>query len=479
MNIVEKKLKKLPDTPGVYLFFDAHKNLIYVGKATSLRDRVKSYFRDVILSGAKDPSRSLRDFSALPQNDIGVRPIEQMIHEVKDIKIKRADSALEAIILEGNLIKKFRPKYNVDWKDDKSWNYIVITADKYPQVKFVREHEIQSVIASPARRGEAIPTKQEIALSSRRGGTPHNDKQFGPYPHLKMREFEKILRKLFAVSFCKPLQGRPCLYRQIGQCLGMCTGEITPADYRRKVTRPLVIFLQGKKARVIKQLEREMKLASKRADYEEAGRLRDQIKSLQHIQDIALLNDNFFRDNLHLTPNTLHLKPTRIEGYDISNLGESDKVGSMVVFDESGPIKSQYRKFNIKAVVGQSDVDCLAEVLERRLKHREWPLPSLFLIDGGLPQVHRVKKILDSRFRLPHAYRQAGAGRHGGNDNQPPVVGIAKGPTRKNNQIILGDKSPQVAKWVYSHVKLLIQVRDEAHRFAITFNRSKRKLNYA
>ncbi|MFA7654261.1 MAG: UvrB/UvrC motif-containing protein [Candidatus Magasanikbacteria bacterium] len=463
MNIVEKKLKKLPDTPGVYLFFDVHKKLIYVGKATSLRDRVRSYFRNVILTrqlAGKDPSRSLRDSSVTPQNDIGARPIEQMIHEVKDIKIKKTDSVLEAIILEGNLIKKFRPKYNIDWKDDKSWNYIVITADKYPQVKFVREHEIVRV----------IPAKAGIQAGGADPRFRGDDKQFGPYPHLKMREFEKILRKLFAVSFCKPNSGRPCLYRQIGQCLGVCVGEITPADYNKKVIKPLVIFLSGKKRVLIKSLNTKMIQASKSSDFEEAGRLRDQIKSLQHIQDIALLNNSFTspvilseaKDPFPLLRDSSPPKADqndrriRIEGYDISNLGESDKVGSMVVFDENGPMKSQYRKFNIKTVVGQSDVDCMAEVLGRRLKHSEWPLPSLFLIDGGLPQVNRVKKIL-------HTAKVSIA-----------VVGIAKGPTRKNNQIILGDKSQQLAKWVYSHIKLLIQVRDEAHRFAITFNRSKR-----
>ena len=130
----------------------------------------------------------------------------------------------------------------------------------------------------------------------------------------------------------------------------------------------------------------------------------------------------------------------------------------MVVFDENGPIKSQYRKFNIKTVVGQSDVDCLAEMLFRRLKHTEWQLPDIFLIDGGLPQVRVVLKIL-------HEYK-----------NDSPVVGIAKGPTRRNNVFIVQTKNPTWRQWVYSHQSLLIRVRDEAHRFAISFNRSKRRL---
>ncbi|MFA6485904.1 MAG: UvrB/UvrC motif-containing protein [Candidatus Magasanikbacteria bacterium] len=417
-SVIEKKLKKLPDTPGVYLFFNSERELIYVGKATSLRDRVRSYF-----TGPRT-----------------VRPIEAMIHEVVNLKTQSTDSALEAIILEGNLIKKFRPKYNIDWKDDKSWNYIAISKDKYPQVKFVREHEIKSNIKYQ---------KSNIL--------------FGPYPHLKMREFEKILRKLFSVSFCQPQQGRPCLYRQIGQCLGVCSGEISALDYRQKVIRPLVLFLSGKKRSLLNQLNNRMKLASKYGDFEEAGRLRDQIEALRHIQDVALLNSGFTnavipneaRDLHFFGRNTGHI---RIEGYDISNLGDTDKVGSMVVFDESGPIKSEYRKFNIKTVVGQSDVDCLAEVISRRIRHDEWPMPNIILIDGGVPQVHKVKSIL-SFAKIT-----------------TPVIGIAKGPTRKNNEIIFSDRDLKIQKWAYANVKLLIQVRDEAHRFAIKFNRSKRKL---
>jgi excinuclease ABC subunit C len=137
---------------------------------------------------------------------------------------------------------------------------------------------------------------------------------------------------------------------------------------------------------------------------------------------------------------------------------ECDKVGSMVVFGISGPITSQYRKFNIKTVVGQSDVDSLAEVMGRRLQHPEWPLPQIFLIDGGRAQVNKIKAVLE-------AHRCT-----------IPVVGIAKGPERKRNDFILGSKDPSFITWIANHQNLLIKVRDEAHRFAITFNRSKRVL---
>ena len=196
-----------------------------------------------------------------------------------------------------------------------------------------------------------------------------------------------------------------------------------------------------------------MAVVSRQENFEEAGRLRDQIRSLKHIHDIALLNESFVRDQT-----VGQKKEIRIEGYDISNLGTTGKVGSLVVFDESGPRRSDYKKFNIKGVIGQSDVDCLAEVLERRFNHPEWPYPDVVLIDGGRPQVNTALKVLRmAKLKIP-------------------VVGIAKGPARKKNEIILGTKTTIFAGWVYKNIKLLIQVRDEAHRFAIAFQRSKRKL---
>ena len=147
----------------------------------------------------------------------------------------------------------------------------------------------------------------------------------------------------------------------------------------------------------------------------------------------------------------------RIEGYDISNLGSTGMVGSMVVFDAQGPVKSEYRKFKIKTVKGQSDVDCLAEVLERRLKHSEWSLPKVILVDGGVHQVHKVCKVIrEHKLNIP-------------------VVGIAKGPERKKNEFIYA-RNKEIVDWIGDNKNLLIQVRDEAHRFAINYQRSLRKL---
>lgn len=243
-------------------------------------------------------------------------------------------------------------------------------------------------------------------------------------------------------------------------------GEISPADYNRKVIRPLVMFLRGQKKSVVKLFVREMKLASKSENYEEAARLRDQLKNLRRIQDIALLNRSFVNEgNAGIreiaTSAARHpCNDMRIEGYDISNLGPTEKVASMVVFKAGESDKSQYRKFIIKTVLGQSDVDCLKEVIRRRFNHSEWPRPDVILVDGGRAQVNQVCKVLN--VCNVHKAREI------------PVVGIAKGPERKRNDFILGDKSADFINWVYKNRALLIRVRDEAHRFAILFHRARR-----
>lgn len=418
---IKMQLRSLPDRPGIYLYYDIKKQLIYVGKATSLKSRVRSYF-----SGKKTP-----------------RPIEEMLHEVVSIEWIETESVLEAVILEANYIKKYQPKYNVLGKDDKSWNYIAITKDEYPAITLLREHNKKQLSVEEQKK-----TYQYI---------------FGPYPGLNGQAALKLLRRLFMISTCKPHQGRPCLYYQMHQCLGVCTGEISPKIYREKVIRPLVSLLKGEKKRLLTNLKKQMAQASKEEAFEEAARLRNQIDALEKIYDVTLINKSFFE---MLSENNVgDFKPFRIEGYDISNLGDTGKVGSMVVFEQDHPALNQYRKFKIKYVPGQSDVACLEEVLVRRCRRiltRDKRFashdPDLFLIDGGLPQVNRAKRVV-AAFRL-----------------NIPIVGIAKGPDRKKNEFIFGTPSKRLKSFVYAHEDVLIRVRDEAHRFAITYQRSLRKI---
>lgn len=447
MSKILEQLEALPDNPGIYLFYNAQKELVYVGKATSLKNRVRSYFRIKKVT----------------------RPIEAMMHEVVNIKHKLTDSVLEAVILEANHIKAYLPKYNVLGKDNRSWNYIVITRDEYPEVKTIRQHEYE--LKKSARGGSALGGKAKIKEDI------FDLKQFayifGPYPGLNTAAALKILRQMFHFSSCRPGQKRPCLYYQMGQCLGVCVRAITPKEYKQKVIGPLVMFLKGEKKKLIVGLEKKMAVASKQENFEEAGRLRDQLHSLYRIQDITLINKSMVEINESLPllggagGGLLSGGPyltssdrggIRIEGYDISNLGATGKVASMVVFDSAGPLKDQYRKFKIKTVVGQSDVDCLEEVIRRRLLHREWPFPNVFLIDGGRPQVNRVEKVLQE-FHV-----------------MIPVVGIAKGPDRKKNEFTFSKPERAFVNYVNEHQEILIRVRDEAHRFAITFQKSLRKI---
>jgi len=393
----QNKIKDIPDSPGIYLFYKG-KELVYIGKATSLRSRVKSYL-----------------------NPKTLRPIEVLMKDVTDVKWEIADSVLEAVILEANYIKQFKPRYNVEGKDDRSWNFFVITKDEFPKLLAIREKNLK---------------KSQYAYS------------FGPYAEMKTSQILKILHSLFKVSRCSPNQKRPCFDYQLNHCLGVCTNEISPSDYRSKVIKPLVLFLKGKKKRLITSLEKEMKVASKKQDFEEAKRLRNQIFSLEKIRDFALLDKTFLEEKM--IENTFK----RIEGYDISNLGNEAMVGSMVVFDSKDPVKSEYKKFKIKSVFGQSDVDCLKEVLERRMKHLDWPMPDLILVDGGKSQVNVVKKVLKGKIT---------------------VVGIAKGPERKKNEFFFDADMDLIEK----NEGLLIRVRDEAHRFAISYQRDlKRKSLY-
>ena len=395
-----KKIKRAPASPGIYFFYNQQRALIYVGKATNLRARIRSYF-----AGQKSQ-----------------RPIESFINEIINIKWIKTDSVLEAIILEAKYIKQFQPKYNVLGKDDKSWNYLCLTKETFPRLVAVREHEL---------------VKKQQA------------KAWGPFPGLKTLETLKILRKLFSYSTCIPHSDKPCFYRQIGQCLGVCTSEISRSDYQKKVIKPLAAFLSGKKKAVISSLKKQMRATAISQDFEEAARLRNQILNLQRIQDFTLINQGFIRPIRPLRP-----IPT-IEGYDISNLGSSGKVGSMVTFAHGEPAKSQYRKFKIRTVVGQSDVACLTEVLTRRLKHKEWKFPDIILVDGGKPQLSAARAVL----------RNAKA--------NIPIIGIAKGPTRKKNEFFTSQRA--LIPWINENKQTLIRVRDEAHRFAIKYQRQLRQ----
>jgi excinuclease ABC subunit C len=410
MSIKPGEYKSLPDTPGVYLMKDDEGSVLYVGKAGNLRRRVSSYF----------------------ERPHDVR-IQMLVTKIRKIDFEQTDTALEALIREAELIKTLTPPFNVREKDDKSFLYFEITKEKFPRVLLVRG-------------------KDSPAFSTGSG------KRFGPFTSASSaREALRILRKIFPWNSHEPEDigkfKRPCFNYEIGLCPGTCVGAITHDDYIKSVDR-LVLFFEGKKKSVIRSLEKDMKEASKKQEFEKAEKLRRQIFALQHIRDTALISDN---EILFVGASPLR-SGYRIEGYDISNISGTSAVGSMVVFEDGEPNKNEYRKFKIRTVFKPNDVGMLKEVLERRFSHsvvedqaskERWPMPDLVLIDGGLAQVNTAKRVL----------LRAGL--------KVPIIGIAKGPKRDRNDI-LGLVPKGVQK------ETLVKVRNEAHRFAIGYHKSLR-----
>ena len=398
MNVrLISKIKKYPDAPGVYIIRDSRRRPLYIGKASSLKRRVLSYFQR-------------------PQET----RLEQMLGQVSNIEIKKTDSVIEALFLENDLIKRYKPKYNVKLKDDKTFLGIFITKEDWPKVM-------------PARITQKLP-KGDF---------------YGPFPSAnQVREALQIIRKIFPFRVsCTPLSGKACFEYHLGQCPGVCAGKVAQKDYQKTISQ-IKLFLKGKKKSIIKELEKDMKTTAKNMDFEKAARIRDRIFALRHIQDVALIQE----EDLH-HPEDI---PARIEAYDISNIAGSFAVGSMVVFSEGLVDKSQYRKFKIQISKGwkrgANDIAALKEILSRRLNHSEWPYPDLILIDGGKGQVNGAREILKGcRLNIP-------------------VIGIAKGPERDKDELI-GANNLSIDK------KMLLRVRDEAHRFAIQYYRLRHRKN--
>lgn len=337
----------LPDAPGIYFFLGKGRRILYIGKATSLKDRVKSYFvRDILMT--RSPL------------------IAKMLEEAEKIEFIETDSVLEALILEASEIKKHQPFYNSKEKDDKSYNYVAITKEP---ARMTDGH----------RSGGDFPK----VVITRGSGT------YGPFPHgAELKEALKIIRKIFPYrdNKCR-LNGKPCFNAQIGLCPGPCAGRISKKDYR-KIIYHLRLFFEAKKPRLIKSLEREMKNFAREHKFEEAEKVKRQIFALDHIQDIALLKHDL--ENRNREGSSIF----RIEAYDVAHISGTNVVGVMTVVENGELNKSQYRKFKIRQDKND-DTANLREVLRRRLNHPEWRLPNLIVVDGGRGQINTAKKVLE------------------------------------------------------------------------------------
>jgi len=413
--MIRKDLKQfdLPDEPGIYQFRDGRK-ILYIGKAASIRDRVRSYFSPDLIDGR------------------GAH-IVSMVEKANGLKWQETHSVLEALILEANLIKQYMPPYNAASKDNKSFNYLVITKEDFPRVVVVRGRDL-----------------------FQNWGEEKVKKLFGPFPHgMQLQEAMKIVRKIFPFrdSKCTPCSDqlskgspwtkrtascRPCFNKQIGLCPGVCTGECSKAEYAKTIKHICQLF-SGNFMGLKRQLVREMKVASKAEQFELAQNLRRQVSALEHIKDVSLIKDERVSAG----------GGTRIEAFDVAHTSGSETVAVMTVVDNGEKATGSYRKFKIETA-GNNDVRALTEALERRLNHPEWPMPRVFVVDGGIAQLRAAERVL----------KNAGV--------RIPIVAVVKNERHKPERLI-GDKRTAEA-----YERDILLANSEAHRFGVAFHRKRR-----
>lgn len=419
MTTKDFKKIKLPEKPGVYFFLEG-KNILYIGKATSLKDRVKSYFgKDLIET--RGPI------------------LLDMVTIANDIKWQETDSVLEAIILEANLIKKYQPKYNTKEKDNKSFNYVCITNENIPRVLIKRGRNLN---------------RDEY------------DSVFGPFPNgQQLREAMKIIRSIFPyIDDQSSKKNNREFYKQLGlvpEISETLQKQKTPfqVDYFKKEfsaslleykknIKNLKLFFEGKKKNILTNLKKEMMAFAKKKEFEKANVVKKRIFTLNHINDVALIKEDTMQEKHFLAP------LIRLEAYDIAHLGGKNMVGVMVVMENGELSKGEYRKFIIKTQDKSGDTGALEEVLSRRLRHTEWGLPNVVVMDGGIAQTNIAKSVLNRyQFKIP-------------------IVSVVKDDKHKA-KAIMGDESI-----IRKYKKEILLVNNESHRFAITFHKQKRAKNF-
>jgi excinuclease ABC subunit C len=422
INWIKKAIKSLPKSPGVYEFRDKKGKILYIGKATSLKDRVGSYF--------------------LKNAHLDRPNIEPMVAQIADIKVNETDSVLEALILESNLIKKYQPKYNVMAKDDKSFGYFVITKEEFPRVLAVFKTQLGKYQAKSI---------------------------FGPYmSKYQMEVALKLIRRIFPFHSNKQQTEKGCLDFQIGRCPGPYAGAISKKDYLKNI-HGIEMILQGKKKGLLTELKKQMKIFSKNNEFEKAAEARNRIFALEHIRDVALISEESQHSMLGYRPNIECWGEMRIEAYDISNIGGDYAVGSMVVFTNGKTDKNEYRKFKIKTVAGIDDVAMMREVLLRRFNN-SWPKPDLILLDGGKGHLNMAQRIIgELKLGIPIIAVAKGPTRKKLDIYQSKYLLTFLGKNeelRRNYSNILSD------------TKLLERIRNEAHRFAIAYHKKLRNKSW-
>lgn len=351
MDLAAYKKLELPDVPGVYLFKKGRK-VLYVGKATSLRDRVRSYFDDDLIA-----TRGPR--------------IVDMVTMADRVAHEPTPTVLEALVREAALIKQYLPPANVDGKDGSTFLYAVITKEEIPRVLAVRGSNIDFA----AKAAEGVRYKNI----------------YGPFPSgQQLREGLRLIRRIFPFfDTDKPIgasgkhhKANLEFYKQLGSYPRL----IDRTSYLRSI-RNISLFLAGRGKELRRDLERQMKDAAKEERFEDAAMARRQLFALDHIQDVSLVKDENM-DGLRAP------EGKRIEAYDTAHISGTNAIGVMVVVIDGAPVKSEYRTFKIRGFKKNDDIGSLREILTRRLGHPEWQLPRTIVVDGGKVQKKAAETVL-------------------------------------------------------------------------------------
>ena len=427
-----EKIKQFPTGPGVYLMKDGQGRVLYVGKAKNLRNRTSHYFTK---AAADDPRTA------------------DLIPLIMDVDFLPAESEVEALLLEARLIKDIQPRFNVELKDDKTFPYLQIRMrEEFPRVEFTR---------SPRRKGVKL---------------------YGPFTSAKsLRAAIQVLQRIFQFRTCgldiasdeaRWRWFRPCILASIHQCTAPCNLRVSKEDYRKQI-RSLRMVLEGKKSRLLREMNKEMMEASTAMQFEKAGRLRDEIKALQNLSLRGKVDQDVQPEVFQIEPKKgmaglrkilgLAQTPRTIEGVDIAHLGGQETVASLVSFIDGLPFKPGYRRYRIRSVEGIDDFASIREVISRRFRdasrkgsyENEQAFPDVLLIDGGKGQLNAALEVFRFIGREP-----------------PALLSLAK---RDEEIFRPGESEPLKLSRHSAALRLLQYVRDEAHRFAQHYHKILRK----
>ncbi len=409
---LKEQVKNLPAGSGIYLFKNDKNKPIYIGKALNLKNRLSNYLK------TSDDR------------------IQKMIMEAKKLDFILTESDIEALILESQYIKKYMPDFNIMLRDDKQYGFVAFTQEKYPKI-FITHH-------------------------------PMSDEDFiGPFTEIgALKTTLRLLRKIFPYCTCTQTHHNYCLNYHIGKCPGFCclkkpeTNDEQLKTYDKNI-KAIKDILSGKKSSLIKNLEKEMKSLSDKQEYEKARNLQYKIEKLKRVFENAQIIQRQTTDN---TETLIELKkilkisdlPVRIEAFDIANIQGKHAVGGMSVFSNGVPDKNQYRKFKIYTKNTADDTGMLKEVLTRRFRHPEWPMPDLILIDGGKGQLNTALQVLqDTKYKI----------------QDTKIIALTKNEHHIGYKITLKNKEILLSKLSISLKNFLIQIDSEAHRFSISYYR--------